>query len=253
MLPSLASDWSNPSGSTSVPEPRCRSPSQTPPPTDRLTTSSAQIFASLVLDLFCAIVADFHTRVEHLFSKPRYSVLMSPHQSRCSTAKGMRQRIERHAKQSIGKRASERVKQPTCQNEIRPSRQVFEKVGAGEGNRTLVFSLEGLRRLKPYNACLDKTTLTCPIDPKPISVAVQTHHWEAASRSLLHHLRSKLRVLAAPRQMACRTLESSCEWGLVRQAPDLRVSFNSVSAIGESVTDIAHSYGADKSMISRMR
>ena len=44
---------------------------------------------------------------------------------------------------SIGKRASDRIKRPICQNEIRPSRQVFEKAGAGEGNRTLVFSLEG--------------------------------------------------------------------------------------------------------------
>jgi hypothetical protein len=29
-----------------------------------------------------AIVADFHTRVQYLFSKPRYSVLMSSHPSR---------------------------------------------------------------------------------------------------------------------------------------------------------------------------
>ena len=42
-------------------------------------TSSAQIFASLVVDLsyFHAIVADFHMRVQYLFSKPRCSVLMS--------------------------------------------------------------------------------------------------------------------------------------------------------------------------------
>jgi hypothetical protein len=46
------------------------------PPTDRLTTPSAQIFAGLVFDLsyFYAMVADFHTRVQYLFSKPRYSV-----------------------------------------------------------------------------------------------------------------------------------------------------------------------------------
>jgi hypothetical protein len=94
------------------------------PPIDRLTTSSAQIFASLGFDLshFYAIVADFHTRVQYLFSKPRYSVLMSSHLSRSGAARGIRQRIKRHAKQAIGKRASQRVKQPICQNEIRRSR-----------------------------------------------------------------------------------------------------------------------------------
>jgi hypothetical protein len=41
-----------------------------------------------VFDLshFYAIVADFHTRVQYLFSKPRYSVLMSSHLSRSSSA-----------------------------------------------------------------------------------------------------------------------------------------------------------------------
>ncbi len=59
-------------------------------PTDRLTTSSAQIFASLGFDLshFYAIVADFHTRVQYLFSKPRYSVLMSSHLSRSGAVRG---------------------------------------------------------------------------------------------------------------------------------------------------------------------
>jgi hypothetical protein len=87
------------------------------PPTDPL-------FASLVFDLsyLYAVGADFHTRVQYLFSKPRYSVLMSSHHSRSRAVRGIRQRIKRHAKQSIGKRASERVKQPICQNEIRPSR-----------------------------------------------------------------------------------------------------------------------------------
>jgi hypothetical protein len=45
--------------------------------------------------------------------------------------RGIRQRIKRHTKQPIGKRTSERVK-----------RAIYEKTEAGEGNRTLVFSLE---------------------------------------------------------------------------------------------------------------
>jgi len=46
--------------------------------------STAQIFASLMFDLsyFYAIVADFRTRVQYLFSKPRYLVLMRSHLSR---------------------------------------------------------------------------------------------------------------------------------------------------------------------------
>jgi hypothetical protein len=41
-----------------------------------MTTSSAQISGRLVVDLsdFYAIVADFRTRVQYLFSKPGYSV-----------------------------------------------------------------------------------------------------------------------------------------------------------------------------------
>jgi hypothetical protein len=55
----------------------------------------AQIFASLVFDLshFYAIVADFHTRVRYLFSKPGYSVLMSSHLSRSSA----RETVDRKA------------------------------------------------------------------------------------------------------------------------------------------------------------
>jgi hypothetical protein len=77
-----------------------------------------------VLDLsyFYAIVADSHTRVQYLFSKPRYSVLTSSHFGRSEQCGGILRPIKRHAEQSIGKRASERVKQPICQNEIRPSR-----------------------------------------------------------------------------------------------------------------------------------
>jgi hypothetical protein len=95
------------------------------------------------LSYFYAIVADFHARVQYLFSKPRYSVLMSSHLNRSGAARGTRQRTKRHEKQPTGERASERAKQPICPNKIRPSRQVYEKAGAGEGNRTLVFSLEG--------------------------------------------------------------------------------------------------------------
>jgi hypothetical protein len=41
-----------------------------------------------VFDLshFYAIVADFRTRVQYLFSKPRYSILMGSHLSRLSSA-----------------------------------------------------------------------------------------------------------------------------------------------------------------------
>src|SRR5262245_16620707 len=52
-------------------------------------------------------------------------------------------------------------RQPPCLNEKRRRRQVLENAGAGEGNRTLVFSLEGCcstielhpRRLSPNTAC----------------------------------------------------------------------------------------------------
>jgi len=46
--------------------------------------------------------------------------------------------------------------------------------GAGEGNRTLVFSLEGIRRMKLINVHPDQTALTAPIDAKPILLAVRT-------------------------------------------------------------------------------
>jgi hypothetical protein len=82
---------------------------RTLPPTDRLTTSSVQLFAILLFDLsrFYATTADFRTRVRHLFSKPRYVDLMSSHLNP--------QRIKRQAKQQIGKRGpSEPVKRPIC-------------------------------------------------------------------------------------------------------------------------------------------
>ena len=69
---------------------------------------------------FYATVADFRTRVQHLFSKPRYLALMSSHLKQSGVARGIRQRIKRHAKQSIGERASERVKQPLVRMKSAP-------------------------------------------------------------------------------------------------------------------------------------
>jgi hypothetical protein len=71
--PSL-SDWSNPRAQLQFRDQGADHRRRTLPPTDRL-------FASLVFDQssFYAIVADFRTRVQYLFSKPRYSVLMSSH------------------------------------------------------------------------------------------------------------------------------------------------------------------------------
>ena len=83
-----------------------------------MTTSSAQILASLVFELshLYAIAADFRTRVQRLFFKSRYSVLMSFHLDRSRAARGMRRRIKWHAKESIGKRVSKRVKRLSCRN-----------------------------------------------------------------------------------------------------------------------------------------
>jgi hypothetical protein len=51
--------------------------------------------------------------------------------------------------------------------------EVLENVGAGEGNRTLVFSLEGFRRLKPINARSDKWPLLVRYEPKRLSDPVR--------------------------------------------------------------------------------
>jgi hypothetical protein len=55
-----------------------------------------------VFDLshFYAIVADFRTRVQYLFSKPRYSILMGSHLSQLRAVLGIGQRIKRYAKRS---------------------------------------------------------------------------------------------------------------------------------------------------------
>jgi len=82
------------------------------------TRASRERSAGLVFDLsyFYAMVADFHTRVRCLFSKPRYSVLMSSNSIGLEQSRGIRQRIKGHAKHSIEKRASERVTQLISQN-----------------------------------------------------------------------------------------------------------------------------------------
>jgi hypothetical protein len=51
--------------------------------------------------------------------------------------------------------------------------EVLENIGAGEGNRTLVFSLEGFRRLKPINARSDKWPLLVRYEPKRLFGAVR--------------------------------------------------------------------------------
>jgi hypothetical protein len=88
-----------------------------------------------VVDLsdFYAIVADFRTRAQYLFSKQRYSVLMSSPLSRSGAVRGIRQRIKRHAKQSIGKRASQPAKRPTCRNEIRPLAKSMKRLERVKG------------------------------------------------------------------------------------------------------------------------
>jgi hypothetical protein len=58
-------------------------------------------------------------------------------------------------------------------NENWRMRQSIESIGAGEGNRTLVFSLEGFRRLNTFNARSDKNALSAPIEPKRLFGAVR--------------------------------------------------------------------------------
>jgi N-acyl-L-homoserine lactone synthetase len=48
---------------------------------------------------FYAIVADFHTRVQYLFSKPSYPILMNSHHSRSGTVRGVR-RVARDTRNS---------------------------------------------------------------------------------------------------------------------------------------------------------
>lgn len=70
---------------------------------------------------------------------------MSSHLSRSRPEQcGEFDRIKRHAKQSIRKRASGRIRQPICQNEIRRSRKVYERlerVKCSDPNVSAVFPI----------------------------------------------------------------------------------------------------------------
>jgi hypothetical protein len=52
--------------------------------------------------------------------------------------------------------------------------QAIEKIGAGEGNRTLVISLEGIGRSSIYQARSDIWALIGPFERKPLFAAVRT-------------------------------------------------------------------------------
>jgi hypothetical protein len=56
--------------------------------------------------------------------------------------------------------------QPSCPNGELRMLQVLDFIGAGEGNRTLLFSLEGCRRLNTVNAHSDKTPPKATIEPQ---------------------------------------------------------------------------------------
>ena len=47
-------------------------------------------------------------------------------------------------------------RQPSCQNEVVTMAQVLENIGAGEGNRTLVISLEGCMFFKDFRGLAAK-------------------------------------------------------------------------------------------------
>ncbi|MGY4479966.1 hypothetical protein [Bradyrhizobium sp. USDA 3364] len=49
------------------------------------------------------------------------------------------------------------------ENGVETVPQAVENIGAGEGNRTLVFSLEGRRSASLFNDNSDKLPLTCPL------------------------------------------------------------------------------------------
>jgi hypothetical protein len=54
--------------------------------------------------------------------------------------------------------------QPTCQNGEGDMPQAIENIGAGEGNRTLVISLEGNQNYNRLNALVDKFPFCVPFD-----------------------------------------------------------------------------------------
>jgi hypothetical protein len=91
-------------------------------------------------------------------------------------------------------------------------REVPENIGAGEGNRTLVFSLEGFRRLNTFKAHSDKRQLKALLNrncffclselaqvpkspPPPVS---SFHPWAGDSQSARAQCRSCATTAAAP-------------------------------------------------------
>jgi hypothetical protein len=56
--------------------------------------------------------------------------------------------------------------QATCQNAVARTPQAVENVGAGEGNRTLVISLEEPRRPSAINEFSDKIAPFAPLSSK---------------------------------------------------------------------------------------
>jgi hypothetical protein len=68
------------------------------------------------------------------------------------------------------------AQQPSCQNERATSVQVPEILGAGEGNRTLVISLEGSRKSSVFSARVDKFSVRT--DPDAIWQFAAVHPLE---------------------------------------------------------------------------
>ncbi|MGA7451313.1 MAG: hypothetical protein WBW73_08560 [Rhodoplanes sp.] len=58
--------------------------------------------------------------------------------------------------------------QATCQNENNGMKQVIEKIGAGEGNRTLVISLEGCLQALQNQRYLDFSVAQNPAFPQEV-------------------------------------------------------------------------------------
>jgi len=64
--------------------------------------------------------------------------------------------------------------QPTCQNGEGDMPQAIENIGAGEGNRTLVISLEGNQNYNRLNALVDKFPFCVPFDI--VQQMARVHH-----------------------------------------------------------------------------
>jgi len=69
-------------------------------------------------------------------------------------------------------------------------REVVENIGAGEGNRTLVFSLEGFRRLNTFNVRSDKSSRKAPLRANGFSSLSEREHFgrlaAVAAKEALH-------------------------------------------------------------------